>query len=39
MTSSSPPEIERYAEEHTTPAPAHLQALAEETGASWPPRR
>jgi len=25
------PEIERYAEEHTTPEPAHLVALAEET--------
>jgi caffeoyl-CoA O-methyltransferase len=24
-------EVERYAEEHTTPPPAHLQALAEET--------
>jgi caffeoyl-CoA O-methyltransferase len=25
------PEVEQYAEEHTTPPPAHLQALAEET--------
>jgi caffeoyl-CoA O-methyltransferase len=25
------PEVERYAEEHTTPPPAHLLALAEET--------
>ena len=29
-----PPEIERYAEEHTTPPPPHLVALAEETRAT-----
>ncbi len=28
------PEVERYAEEHTTPPPEHLVALAEETRAS-----
>jgi len=26
-----PAEIEQYAEEHTTPVAAHLEALAEET--------
>jgi predicted O-methyltransferase YrrM len=30
------PEIERYAEEHTTPPPPHLLALAEETRATLP---
>ena len=30
------PEVERYAEEHTTPPPEHLVALAEETRASLP---
>jgi len=28
------PEVEQYAEEHTTPPPAHLQGLAEETQRS-----
>ena len=30
------PEVERYAEEHTSPAPAHLRAAAEETRARLP---
>ena len=30
------PEVERYAEEHTTPPPEHLVALAEETRATLP---
>ena len=30
------PEVERYAEEHTTPPPAHLEALAKETRAIQP---
>ena len=29
-----PPELDRYAEDHTTPPPEHLLALAEETRAS-----